>query len=159
MANRSIGISIGTTKIGIAVLERNIIIEWKIKTFNKAWSQEKLESIISYIIDHYIIVHSIKRIGVKIPALHSHTCAITQILQGIEYVAKEKGIILHMYTLSDIKIYWNGQQKTTRDQLIKTILGKHPKFQKAYNRIMKTKNFHFEKLFEAIGAAHMIQEK
>jgi RNase H-fold protein (predicted Holliday junction resolvase) len=152
--HRILGISIGTTKIGIAVLERNVVIEWKMKCFRETWSQAKLESIVAYI-DHYTLVHPIKRIGIKIPAPHSHTCAITQVIQLLEHVAKTKGINTYVYTLTDVKRYWNGEHKTTRDQLIKAVLGKHPKFQKEYHRILKTKNFHYEKLFEAIAAADM----
>ena len=154
--HRILGISIGTTKIGIAVLQRNEIYEWKMKGFDESWSPDKLEAIIAYI-DDYTLVHPLKSIGVKIPALHSHTSAITQIIQRIEHLAKIKGIILQTYTLSDIKLHWNGQQKATRDQLTQTILGKHPKFQSHYNRMKRTKTVHFEKLFEAIAVAHMVR--
>lgn len=154
--HRILGISIGTTKIGIAVLQGNQIIEWKIKGFDAPWSPEKLERIITYL-DHYTIVHPIKRIAIKVPALHSHTAAIKQLIQGIEHLGRTKKILVCSYTLSEMKEHWNGEQKITIGQLIKKVLENHPKFHKHYNRTLKTKIVHFEKLFEAIGAAHMLR--
>jgi len=159
-STRVLGLSLGTMRLGIAVVERHSIFECKMKSFIRdTWSDKKLQAILE-MVDKYIIGHKVKHIALKIPPPYSHTSAITQLIAGITFLAKSKNVILHLFTVQSLKQGWQINKKDHLDkkQLKKVILEKY-NLTHIYKKDIKTKTSHYEKIFEAVGVADIVMRK
>src|SRR5438552_11518079 len=93
-----LGISLGTRRVGIAVVERFAIFECKLKRFKGAWSEKKLQMILEAI-EKYIDRHDITDIGLKTPAVNGNSPAMIDLLNGIKSLAAARKCAIHTYSL------------------------------------------------------------
>ena len=156
---RVLGLSLGTRTIGMVTAELNCVFYTQMKLFKDSWSEKKLQAILSAI-DQYITKRNIKHIALKIPPHYSHSPAIVQLLTGIESLAKAKQVELHIFTLHNITQAWTEAEKTrvNKRQLVKIILEKYNLYH-VYKKQANNKAGHYDKIFEAVGAADIVLRK
>ena len=152
---RVLGLSIGNRKIGVAVLERHCIFDYQMKSFNDCWSKEKLSSILSFI-ERLFAEHMLTHIAVKIPPICTHSLAIKEFVKGLETFTEERRITLFIYTIEDLKRSWLQKTQIDKKQFMESVLKKYPDLHHEFKRQTKTKAKHFEKIFEAVGAADLV---
>jgi ribosome-interacting GTPase 1 len=152
---RVLGLSLGTKKVGIAVIERNSIYYCQMKSFKASWSAHKLQAIIA-VIERYSTLHNVSAIALKIPPAYSHTPAIFQLLHSIQALTSEKQIRLSTFTMRSLQNAWSvNDQKMNKKQLMEAILDRY-NLMHIYQKEQSNKNRHYEKIFEAVGAADIV---
>src|SRR4051812_44433454 len=105
-STRVLGISPGTRRLGIAVIQRHSVFYCRMKSFIRgSWSEEKLRAILKTI-EHLIELHHIRHIAIKIPPSVMHTQAVKELLGSIETLAKSKRAKLYPFTLPKLKKEW-----------------------------------------------------
>ena len=156
--SRVLGISLGTGKLGVAVMESYSIFDCQMKCFTGEWSPKKLQAIVS-VIERYVVDHKIKHIAVKIPTVAVPAPAIAELLEEIKKLTQAKNMILHTYSIAQLKRAWAGSQKMNKKQLMECVLKKYPELQQEYAREMRSKLKYYEKVFEAVSIADRLLQK
>lgn len=153
---RVLGLSIGTRRIGVAVVERNSIFDCQMKSFKGVWSERKLRSILATI-EEYIAAYRICHMAIKLPPTYSHSDGIAHLLRQIRGLAKSNRCTFHTYTISQLKKAW-GEAAQNKRHLMLQVLEKYNLVQ-LYNREIKNRNKYYEKVFEAVGVADMVLQE
>jgi len=153
-SQRVLGISLGTKKIGTVILERQMLIDWQMKSFKGLWSPQKLQTIctaIETLSNEYEVTH----IAIKAPLPYACSPAILQLLKEIKRLARKKHIPLYSHTLSELKQALFPAEKINKRQFIELALQKYPALKNEYYKERKNRNRYYEMLFEAVMVADM----
>ena len=149
------GISIGTTKTGVCVLQDEVLLDRHIHLFHHPWSDTKLRIIINRY-RQYLQKYPITAIVVKIPPVEKHTKAMARILKRIEGLAKEYYCEFDLTTKSELK----GVTCTrSTEELIEYTKRLYPELMALHERDVNTKYSYYKKMYEAILSAHIYQER
>ena len=151
-AHRVLGISLGTRKMGVAVLKRTSIFDCRMKTFNEVWSEKKLQAIIR-IVEKHITKYRPTEVTIKVPSITLEDLTVSELLCEIEKLLEARAIPLHSYTLADLKMGWCRNYRANKKQLMKCILEKYPELRAMYDKEMQGRVKYYEKLFEAVAVA------
>jgi len=149
-----LGISIGTTRTGVCILNDDVLLDRHIHNYRSAWSDHKLRVIINRY-KQYILKNNVSAIIIKIPPLKKHTKPITQILKRLEALAKEYYIDFDFITKSEIKHVINVRSTT---ELIKYTTLLYPELEAVYDNGTQ-KDSYYKKLYEAVLCAHIFKER
>jgi len=152
---RSLGISLGTRKMGVAVMERTSIFDCQMKAFHNAWSDKKHQVILATI-ERYIVHYSVAHVAVKVPTFSVGAPAVLEVLEGIERLCKEIDVPISICSLADLKKGWCGSQRANKKELMRCILERHPELQREYNKEDNNKINYYDKLFEAVAATNIL---
>jgi len=148
-----LGISLGTQRTGVCVLDNGTIVERQIHSYLDIWSETKLHTIVS-MYKRYIRKHEVTAIIVKIPSPHNHTQAITDLLGRIERLARRYNCQFDLITKSEIKHVLCLSNTTEMNTFAKLL---YPELASVYNKGEANGHNYFKKLFEAVLAAHIYQ--
>jgi len=149
-----LGISPSTRTMGLAVLRRGELIEWRVKTFKGVWSKEKLAYILTAIekICEYYQVTSVaikkvdpRRSSPQLEVLTSHLTSF----------AKEKRFGLAAYSLPELMEATGRQQRNLHYAIEECMLKKYPIVRKEYQKERNNKRQYYAKMFEAVLCAYM----
>lgn len=153
-----LGISPGTRSTGIAVLNESKLVRWQRLSFPKKWSKEKLHCILNAITS-WIDLHKIETIAVKIPDELPISEAYIQLVGAINVLCENKNIRPTYYTLSEIKQRYDSKNKINKHCLVNFLLEYFPELQIHLQNADSRKKIYYEKVFEAVAAAHCFQNE
>ena len=158
MATKALlGISPGTRVIGLAVMHKGELIEWKVKTFKDAWGKDKQKAIlatITRICEYYSVgVISIK----KVDPLRSSP-QLDRLVAAIVKQAQRNRLKVQLYSLSDLDYEKRTGEKQTKNILTEHVAEKHPELRKKYLRERNNRTEYYTKMFEAIAMAERYRE-
>lgn len=139
--------------MGIAVLDRYSIFDCCVKSFPGRWSTGKKRAILAVIME-YIDVYGITQVSVKMPTLSIEAPAVAELLVDMERLAEAKKARVYRCTLVELKERFGFNKEVNKNKLMSKVLEKHPELRQEYECVLKSKVKHFEKLFEAVGAAN-----
>ena len=152
-----LGISLGTTRIGVAVAGKRGLIDWQIKAFDDRWSDVKLNAILNTlesILEH----HQITRVALKVP--HDGRCspALKILSSQFKKSAKEKNVQVYVYSINSLKTHWCPEEKSTsRKKLMEAVVSKYPELTHKYRKACKSKYTYHFKLFEAVALTDLLE--
>ncbi len=155
MEGSVIGVSLGTRIAGIAVMKRRELLVYKVKTFKGEWSKKKQNEILKLfdkLYDHY----DVKCLAVKIVSpLHSseHVDELTFCLIAR---AMDRGLKVIKYPLYEIKKSLGLNKK---QNLGEYIAGKYIELRNEYEQEQNSFNPYYNKMFEAIAIAGIVESK
>ena len=158
MAGKALlGISPGTRVIGLAVIYKGELVEWKIKTFKEMWSKDKRKAILQTI-DRLCEYHRIQVIVLKkIDPLRSSP-QLDILVAAIIRQAERHHIKVQQYSLSDLDYDLQTGKKQTKDSLSEQMVRKHPELYKSYLRERNNRREYHTKMFEAVAMAEQYRE-
>jgi RNase H-fold protein (predicted Holliday junction resolvase) len=150
-----LGISIGTTRTGICVLRDEVLLDRQIHNYQAAWTDSKLRIIVNKY-QYYIRKYNVTDIIVKIPPLGKHTNAVSKILRRVEKLAAENHCEFDLITKIEMK-HITGTRST--EELIKYASLLYPELSNLYDKGMGNEHCYYKKLYEAVLAAYIFQER
>jgi hypothetical protein len=158
MATKALlGISPGTRIVGLAVLYKGELVEWKVKTFKELWSGDKRKAILQTI-DRLCGYHSIEVMVIKkIDPLRSSP-QLDTLVAAIIRQAERKRIRVQQYSLSDLDYDLRSGKKQTKDELAEKVAERHPEFRKEYLKERNNRREYYMKMFEAIAMAERYRD-
>jgi len=153
-----LGISPGTRSVGFAVLKDGKLTEYRVQSFQEAWTYQKLKKIINCIRQE-IERNGIQGIAVKIPDTQPTSSSYIQLLGAMNVCFERKGIKARYYTLSDIKWHFRPDRRVNKAVLAECTIAKHPDLLPEYRKEQGNRNVYYDKLFEAVAAVDLLQRE
>ena len=153
-----LGISPGTRTMGLAVLRRGELIEWRVKTFKGLWSKKKLEYIlraIEKICDYYgVTAVAIKKVD---PRRSSEQLDV--LTTHLATFAKRKHLSISKYSLPEL-VEATGQKKRNMHHAVaEYVLEAYPVLRHAYLKERNNEREYYSKMFEAVMCARLAHIK
>ena len=157
MAKALLGISPGTRVVGLAVIQKGVLVEWKVKTFKEMWSGDKRRAILGTI-DRICEYHAIQVLALKkIDPLKSSP-QLDRLITSILKRAKRNGIRVYQYSLSDLDYDLQTGKNKNKSELTEKVANKHPEVQKEYLLERNNRKEYYTKMFEAIAMAEQYKD-
>jgi len=153
-----LGISIGTRKIGLAVMQKGQLLESKVAAFKGPWSDEKLASIMQCIQkckEHF----TASAIAMKIPNIAHHTDGLQTLITAIQHYCSTQKLKVQVYTITELKEALLSDRRKTKRALVAFIGEKYTELYKEYRKEYSNRNKHYTKMFEAIAAAELFSRE
>ncbi len=98
----TLGISLGTRSIGLAVFRDGELIDWKVQCFKGYWSAAKC-SLIAGTVRKHIKLYAPDSIALKTPAEARPSKNLRQLTGILNRQITREQLPLHCYTLTDLK--------------------------------------------------------
>ena len=157
MAKALLGISPGTRVVGLAVIQKGALVEWKVKTFKETWSGDKRRKITATI--HRICeYHNIDVIALKKNDPFKSSLQLDRLLSSILSYGRTHGIKVKQYSLSDLDFDLQTGKKQQRVALSEHVVDRHPEVRKEYLQERNNRKEYYTKMFEAIAMAEQLKE-
>lgn len=150
-----LGISLGTSTTGIAVLSSGELIFWHTHSFREKWSDKKAAQIASRY-EYYLVQYQPKVVIVKVPPLHHHSTAIKQLIDKIKPLFEYHGCMVEYRTKEEVKT--EIPEVNNHSQLMWHVTEQYPILQPEYERALAGKQHYHAKIFDAVIAAHQGKE-
>lgn len=144
-----LGISPGTRYIGIALQRNGILYDWKVKTYNGIWSEEKLQKVANYI-ESLIETHVVEHIACKVPHIGRRSQGLKLLIETIKLIAEKFNSTLHLYSISELKAFFTAEIHN-KNALVHYLANILPELKHLLNKELKNKNSYYVKVFEAIA--------
>jgi hypothetical protein len=152
-----LGISPGTRVIGLAVMYKGKLIEWKVKSFKEAWSKDKRKVILESI-DRMVDYYGIRVIAIKKVDPVRCTRQLDVLISAIVRQSERNHIKVRLYSLSDLDYDVREGRKQTKESLSLQVVNKYPVLKKKYLRERNNRTEYYTKMFEAVAMAEQYRE-
>lgn len=153
-----LGISPGTRSCGFVLVREGAIKKWGVQSYKGAWSDGKLIGIL-YSLSQLIIRHRIKEVAVKIPDTMPRSIGYVQLIGALNVIFEQRGIKARYYTLSELRKLHTGNTEVNRKALFAHIANIYPELQPLYQKEVKAEKPYYDRVFEAVAAAHCRKKK
>ena len=141
-----LGISIGTSRIGVCVLQDDTVLDRRVHNFPTTWSDTKLRIILNRY-KQYLHKYQVNAVVVKIPPVQRHTKALLRLIRRVEAMAKEYYCEFDLITKNEIKHTLNLR---STDEIIRYAKVLYPEFSALYEKGIATNHSFYKKLYEAV---------
>jgi len=150
-----LGISIGTSRTGVCVLQDEILQDRHIHDYPTTWSDTKLRIILNRY-RQYLHKYQVDAVIVKIPPAQRHTKALLRLIRRIEALSKEYYCEFDLITKSEIK---GTLHLRSTDEMIRYAIVLYPELSALYEKGIATNHSFYKKLYEAVLAAYIYQKR
>jgi len=151
-----LGISLGTTTVGIAVMNENELVTYNTHSFRAIWSECKAEAIIARLLE-YIIRYRVQVVAIKLPPETHQPVTVTHLFHQLREQCTYHGCMVQTCTKAQLKRSLPGVSNTS--DLMRYVAQHHPALVPQYEQSLKRKNQYHKRIFEAVIAAHMYDKK
>lgn len=151
-----LGVSLGTTTAGVALIEDKRLIHAQTHSFRALWSDQKADAIVEKLARHMWRYH-VQTVVVKVPPESHRPPTMLELIKKVIAMCEYKGCIVSTCTKEDLK----GHIPTARNHndLMQFAIEHYPIVTPEFIRATQQKNRYHHKLFEAIVAAHIANTK
>ncbi len=146
--NNILGVSLGTRKTGVAILQGNELTAWETHLFAGWWSEAKLHAILVRY-EKYIVQRNITDIAIKIPPVIPLASPLQQVLGKLQGLANQYGCNTILVTREDIK---KQTRLNNMNSLIEYAVLHFPMLRPEYLKEKQSKTNYHLKMFEAVLA-------
>ncbi len=146
----TIGISLGTQVMGIAVLQGKHLVYWQTKTIKGIWNEKKLHKCISSIERVFRKFH-IDYCGIKVIHPSQVSSGYIHLLEAIEKVLLDEGVHVRKLDMNDLREHCEITEKCPKDFMIEYLRKLFPEL----NREQYVHPYYF-KVQEAILSALVV---
>ncbi|OQP64753.1 hypothetical protein A3860_18515 [Niastella vici] len=153
MLGNSIGISIGTRSIGVAVFEKGHLLEWQVKSFKEKMSTEKLRMISDSVLK-LMKDYGCTEVIFKTPYECQTYTNLAMLKKHLVKTLTTCNYSVHFYSISEIKAAL-GDSIKNKQKLIEWGARTYKQLGAAYEKERKIKNCYYTKLFEAVAVLHV----
>jgi hypothetical protein len=151
-----LGISIGTRRNGIAVIDTGELKEAQIHTFNERWSKWKLAAIVS-IFRRYMQQYNIEQVIIKSPKQSHYSLALKHLIAAVDAYVKSKGCLVEYMDFSQIKQH--EPDIRNKLHLRELVVSRYPVLKREFIKDSRNRQPYYVKLFEAVVVADITDRK
>lgn len=155
MRNTVLGISIGTRKSGVAVIQDKELIHWQTHSFLGKWSDQKSKKILNRFAS-YINQYHPGAVMIKVPPKTHHTTTFVILLKKLLFLLQPPGCMVQVSTKKDIKLAI--PEITNTETLLKYVVSQYPILQAEYEQECSNAEAYHLRMFEAVLAAHLYKD-
>ena len=147
-----IGINPGTRYLGIAVLDGSELLDWRIKTLEGRWSEEKIKKaigVVSELIERYELdVLAIKKLH---PSRRTEN--LLRMSDKIKNFARLKKLKVFQYSIKDIEKFYIVDEKLNKRNLFEALVKFYPELYPELKKEQSYKNPYHTRIIEAVALA------
>jgi RNase H-fold protein (predicted Holliday junction resolvase) len=158
MAKTILGISAGTRIVGLAVIKKGELVEWRVKSYKEKWSRDKEKTILATI-QKLCGYYEVQILSIKKVDPLASTPQLERLQSEIIRQAKRKKIKVVQYSLSDLDYDMRSGSKQARETLSEEIVKKHPALKEELLRERNNRREYYTKMFEAIAMAERCRDE
>jgi hypothetical protein len=151
-----LGISLGTTTTGVAVLSDGELIFWHTHSFRDKWSDDKA-ALIASCYEEYVTQYEPTIVMVKVPPVYHHSTALKQLLEKLKSLFTYHCCMVEYKTKEEVKAAIIPVINN-HDELMRHTSELYPILQPEYAQAVAGKNNYHAKLFDAVMVAHQGKE-
>ncbi|MDB5124848.1 MAG: hypothetical protein JWP94_2977 [Mucilaginibacter sp.] len=151
-----LGISLGTTTAGIAVVNNKELLQSQTHSFREVWSEHKADKIVKKF-HYYIQQYRVEIVVIKLPPKSHRSPPVLLLLEKVVDLCTYKGCMVQTCTKQDIKRRIPGAKNN--DDIMLFAITQYPIITPEYTQALAGKNQYHKKLFEAVVAAHLFGSK
>lgn len=145
-----LAINPGSKYLGIAVLEGEVLKDWRIKVLKGKWSKEKLDragEIVTGLIKHHRPdVLALKRLHPSRSSLH-----LSSLREKIKNIARKMKVPVRQYSIQEIKDFFSPEERINKKSLAGIIAARLPDLFHDLEREKGSKNPYLMRMFEAVA--------
>lgn len=149
-----LGISANSRVLGLAIVENNQLIDFKVQLYKERWSAVKANKMIASL-HSSIQEHTIKSVAVTIPHAHYTTPATKALVTRIKAHCRKKKIRFSTCDPATLHCLCEAS-KAKKKALMSAMVSRYPELEILYKKELKNRNRYYHKLFEAVGAATLL---
>jgi RNase H-fold protein (predicted Holliday junction resolvase) len=148
----TLGISTNTRLLGLAIINRDRLVDYSIHLHKSSWSPSKANKIITSL-EPCVRRYCIKNVVLSIPYEYHQTKASKYLISHIRKHVEAKGIPFHFETPETVYSFCPAGEKKTKKALMKSLAERYPELSYFYFKEMRNASRYYIKLFEAIAVA------
>jgi len=152
-----LGISINSRKLGIAVIRKNVLVDFKTQLHKEQWSKSKATRMIESL-DSCITEHSITNVALLVQHAYHRTPQTTLLIDQITAHCKKKKISISTYHPQALHCFCEAT-KAKKKTLQTVMVKRYPELIHKHQKELNNKNKYYSKLFEAVGVATLLAEE
>ncbi len=153
-----LGLSIGTRKIGTALMTNAHLDCARVWEFPGRWNEQKLKKIISKI-HRKLQKYHVGAIAIKVPTPTHHTEGLKVLIATAKEYCKQNNISWHVCTIKELKSFGRDIESKNKRDLITALAKKYPQLYFKAKKELHNRNRHHTKMFEAVAAAELCASK
>jgi RNase H-fold protein (predicted Holliday junction resolvase) len=150
-----LGISIGTSRTGVCILKDGILLDRQVHDYPTLWSDNKLRIILNRY-RRYLHKYPVTDIIIKIPPTRRHTGPLQRLIRRTEALAKEYNCEFDLITKDELKQPYSLR---STEEIIKFTRLLYPELNAYYEKGIASNHIYHKKLYEAVLAAHIYNER
>jgi len=143
-----LGLSLGSRSVGIAVVVDGELVDWYIKSFKGAWSEEK-HNLILDTIERMLERYEVTRFAIKVPQGMERYGHLKALRFDMGLLASNKGISVHGVDIEELKTK-SGEIIRNKCQLREVVYKAFPELKVEFRKEIANRNTYYTKLFEAL---------
>jgi hypothetical protein len=147
-----LGISLSTRRLGMAVGNKQELMEWQLKIFDQTYSK-KVSKKLWRVIELAILKYDIKGIGLKFYQNPTSSEGLKHYVKYITEKALNRDIIVFFYDIQTLERYFLNSDHLNKIDLATCISDKYPELKKEYFKLSKSQ-YHM-KIFEAVATMEL----
>jgi len=151
---RIIGINPGTRYLGIAVLDGSELLDWRIKTLEGKWSEEKIKKAIKILSE---LFEQYEPNVLVIKKLHPsrRTENLLRLAKKIRDFARCKKMKVFQYSIKEIEEFFIEDEKLNKRNLIEAMVKLYPMLHHDLKKEQNQKNPYYFRMFDAVALGVM----
>ena len=150
----TIGISLGTKTIGVAILFGKELIKWNAHTYPGRWNSKKSKVIINSL-SKIFTTYEPTIVAVKVPRDFNLDENINPLIGTINVLAQNFKIRTKYYTLEELKSHYCPNEEINQATLLECIVDRYSELANIYRNSFAGDRAYYAKLIEAVGVAHL----
>jgi len=151
-----LGVSLGTTTVGIALVGDNRLLHAQTHSFRDPWSDQKADAIVAKLAKHIWRYH-VRFVVIKLPPKSHQPSTIIALIRKLTILCEYHGCMVSTCTKEELKRHIPHARN--HHDLMRFAIEQYPVVIPEFTRATKQKNRYHHKLFEAIVAAHLANKK
>jgi hypothetical protein len=152
-----LGISLGTSLIGIAVIRDDRLLHWQVRKFKGAWSPKRSGQILTFIAQ-FVRRHEIRAIAVKVPTRGYLSHGLIDLATELGMYASVANLDMRALRIHDLKQFF-AKKSLNRKEMMHSICERFPFLERTYQKELANRKAYHVKMFEAILAAICLQSQ
>ena len=147
-----IGINPGTRYLGIAVLDGSELLDWRIKTLEGRWSEEKIKKAIG-VVSELIERYELDILAIKKLHPSRRTENLLRLSDKIKNFARLKKLKVFQYSIKDIEKSYIVDEKLNKRNLFEALVKFYPELYPELKKEQSYKNPYHTRIIEAVALA------
>lgn len=148
----TLGISTNTRLLGLAIISKDELMDYKIHYHKSSWSLSKVDKIIASV-EPCVRRYSIKRIVLSSPHEYHQTKECRQLVSRFKKHFTTQGITVTTTKIAALYTICSPHQKKTKKALMQAMSARYPELRYYCHKELRNKNKYYIKLFEAVAVA------
>lgn len=149
-----LGISTNSRVLGIAILDKNVLLDFNVHYYKESWSGSKPYRILGCL-NQYHKRYPISNIALAIPYEYYQNKETKALIKLITKYYSKKKILITCYRPEALH-YLHQKKRAKKKAMMECLAGYYPELSLIHKKELRNKRRYYFKLFEAVAVARLL---